>query len=280
MNFVGIIVVKQERKGTLMLSVFVCENQDMFLNRIAEGICDYIRVEKLDASIVCATSSPNKILEYLQEKSVFGLYFLALELDADFNGFQLATEIRKYDPRAFIVIVTNDSESRHLSFKYAIEALDYITKDRADFNSRLCNCVRVAYDRHLENMANRTKTLEVKLSEDIQLKNKIRISKGEFAYLDYNEIFYITVTAGKSHQISIHAVSGLYVSRGELSKIQELLDSRFARCFKSYIVNTQKIQSVSIREGKIRLINGQELYISRTYIEQVRDKLKTGINFA
>lgn len=225
-----------------MLSIFICEDQEPFLNRIYECISEYINDKQLDVTIACSTPFPDILLEYLQENSVFGLYFLDLELNATMDGFQLATEIRKYDPRAFIVIVTSDLESKHLSFKYVIEAMDYVTKDMVDFNNRICNCVSIANDRHIERMSYCTKKLEVKLSEDARLKNKIKISKGEFAYLDFDDIFYIEVTAGKAHQITVHAATGQYESRSDLNKIQKSLDNRFVRCYKSFIVNIKKIQ--------------------------------------
>ncbi|MCL1842593.1 MAG: LytTR family DNA-binding domain-containing protein [Defluviitaleaceae bacterium] len=256
-----------------MLSIFVCEDQDDFLSRITECISNYIKHEQLDAVIACATPSPNEIVEFLKTANVYGLYFLDLHLNAKTDGFQLATEIRKYDPRAFIVIVTNDLESKHLSFKYVIEAMDYVTKDMDDFDYRLRDCVRVAYDRHLERFASRAKKLELKLAEDAILKNKTIIPKAEFVYLDYDDVVYIEASAEKPHHITVYAASGRYISRADLRKLLKSLDNRFVRCHKSYIVNTKKIQSLSIREARIGLMTGPRLPIGRAYIEDVRESM-------
>ncbi|MCL1884410.1 MAG: LytTR family DNA-binding domain-containing protein [Defluviitaleaceae bacterium] len=254
-----------------MLSVFICEDQEEFLNRISYCISEYISTNQLDAIVKCATPSPNEILKHLQEGSALGLYFLDLDLKSSIDGFKLATEIRKYDPRAFIVICTSDADSKHLSFKYVIEVMDYITKDVDDFNERLCACVDVAYYRHMEGMGR--KKLEIKVSEDIELKNKTRFLKGEFVYLDYEDILYIEVTAGRAHHITIHTIMDSYTMRGSLNKIQKSLDNQFVRCYKSCIVNVKKIQSINSSDGKVSLINGKQLCVGRSYIEQIRQTI-------
>ena len=45
------------------------------------------------------------------------------------TGLTLAQEIRKYDPRGFIIFVTTHSEMSYMTFIYKLEALDFILKD-------------------------------------------------------------------------------------------------------------------------------------------------------
>lgn len=50
------------------------------------------------------------------------------------NGFELAQEIRKFDPRGFIIFITTHAELSYMTFTYKVEALDYIIKDDIDLS--------------------------------------------------------------------------------------------------------------------------------------------------
>lgn len=256
-----------------MLSVFICEDNEKFLNRIGKYVDNLIKAEKLNAAIACATPDPHKLLEHIQRNEVFGLYFLDLDLGCEVNGFQLAEKIRRYDPRVFIVIVTSDGESKHLSFKYVIEAMDYITKDAVDFEERICKCVLTAYQRHSERKGRKTDKLSLKLSEDVLSKDSVLFSKGSTILLDFSDITHIEVTPGKAHNVTVYCTSNKYFARHDLGKIHTLLDARFVRCHRAHIVNVEKIFNFNPEKRKILLNNDEELDMGGTYIEHVRQGL-------
>ena len=60
---------------------------------------------------------------------------MANDLGADINGINLGEEIRQLDPTGYIIFITTHAELSHLTFKYKVEALDYIIKD--DFSEDL-----------------------------------------------------------------------------------------------------------------------------------------------
>ncbi|MCL2226484.1 MAG: response regulator transcription factor [Oscillospiraceae bacterium] len=256
-----------------MLSVFICEDNEEFLSRIKKYIDNFIKSENLNAAIACATTNPDKLLEYIRDSEVFGLYFVDLDLQCEINGFRLAEKIRRYDPRAFIVIVTSDSQSKQLSFEYVIEAMDYITKDAHDLEKRICNCVLTAYQRYSERIGRKADKLSLKLAEDAAAKDARLFSKGSTILLDYSDIIYIEVTPGKAHHVTVHCTSNKYVARHELNKIHPLLDMRFVRCHRAYIVNVEKIFNFNSEKRKLWLNNGEELDMGGTYVEQVRQGL-------
>ena len=255
-----------------MLTVFICEDNEVFLNRIKTYITSIIKKEKITATIACATPNPNEILDYIKRNKVIGLYFLDLDLGCETNGFELADKIRKHDPRAFIVIVTSDSESKQLSFEYVIEAMDYITKGTHNFGERIKNCVITAHQRCSEH--NRTaKKLSIKLFENVTAQDDVVLYKGSIIHLDCTDIFYIEVNPGRAHQVTIHCSMNNFVTRSDLSKIHPLLDSRFVRCHKSCIVNVEKIFNFNPEKGKLWLSNGKELDMGGTYVSHVRQGL-------
>jgi two-component system response regulator AgrA len=248
--------------------VFICEDNREFLSHIEECVNGFIKQEKLNASLACAATNPNEILDYINKNNVCGLYFLDLDLQCEINGFQLASEIRKHDPRAFIVIVTSDSDSRQMSFEYVIEAMDYITKNAPNLDVRICNCIKTAYTRHIERIERVTEKLIVKLAENS------KFPKGSIAHLDFLDILYIETTPNKAHHITVHCTSDTFTVRHDLNKIHSQLDSRFVRCHRSTIINVEKISNFNPEKSKVWLSNEKELDIGGTYLGVLRQGLK------
>jgi len=56
--------------------------------------------------IALCTDSANDIVRYIKDKHVDGLYFLDIELNSKHNGVEVASTIRTFDPRGYIVFVT------------------------------------------------------------------------------------------------------------------------------------------------------------------------------
>lgn len=109
-----------------MLPIYICEDNSVQLSYFEKIINNYLLMEELDMEIVCATTSPEEILKVQSRFHGIGLYFLDIELNSDMDGFGLAEEIRKKDPRGYIVFITTHSELSYLSFERHVEAMDYI----------------------------------------------------------------------------------------------------------------------------------------------------------
>jgi len=256
-----------------LLDIFICEDSSEFLYRIEKIVGNCIKTEKLNATIACTTTHPKKILQYIKQNKVFGLYFLDLDLKCDMNGFQLADEIRKHDPRAFIVIITSDSESKSLSFEYIIEAMDYITKGIFNFEERICNCLCTAHSRYTERNKCMSEKLCLKLSEDTVISGDTELTRGSTVYVDFADILFIETTPSKTHQIIVNCISAKYMSRNDLNKVISLLDEKFVRCHKSFIVNVGKILNFNPDKRKLWLTDGTVLDMGGVYVEHVRNGL-------
>lgn len=74
--------------------------------------------------IVLVVSNAEEVLNFLEQNNA-DCYFLVIELGSGSNGIQLASEIKKKDPLASIILITDYSETLKLTFKYKIAALDY-----------------------------------------------------------------------------------------------------------------------------------------------------------
>lgn len=86
--------------------------------------------------------------------------------------------------------------------------------------------------------------------------------------LDPAEVLYVE---SNDDEVWIHtADGGAYRTKTRISQWEALLDRRFLRIHRSYIVNTEQIEEV--RPTRIR-IGGIEIEISRKYKEEVRRRL-------
>jgi|GEM_PF-2007678 len=107
--------------------------------------------------------------------------------------------------------------------------------------------------KHTKTVAELEKVKSIVTEGHIILKDKTKI------YL--NDLMYV-----KSEDHYLHAVSSdgkKHFVRGKLSQILSELPPNFAKCHRSYIVNTNYIQSV--QQGFITLKNKEEIPVSRSF---------------
>ncbi len=132
-----------------MLPVFICEDNRMQRERLTKYIEDYIMVEHFDMKLELSTGDPFELVSRMPTHQGMGLLFLDIDLgQPDMNGFELAQEIRKFDPRGFIILFTTHAELSYMTFTYKVEALDYIIKDDIDLlHDRVLACMKQAEER-------------------------------------------------------------------------------------------------------------------------------------
>lgn len=112
-----------------MLPVFICEDNRMQRERLTKYIEDYIMVEHFDMKLELSTGDPFELVSRMPTHQGMGLYFLDIDLgQPDMNGFELAQEIRKFDPRGFIIFITTHAELSYMTFTYKVEALITLLK--------------------------------------------------------------------------------------------------------------------------------------------------------
>ncbi|NVY53265.1 DHH family phosphoesterase [Listeria monocytogenes] len=149
-----------------MLPVFICEDNRMQRERLTKYIEDYIMVEHFDMKLELSTGDPFELVSRMPTHQGMGLYFLDIDLgQPDMNGFELAQEIRKFDPRGFIIFITTHAELSYMTFTYKVEALDYIIKDDIDLlHDRVLACMKQAvifldnYDEWAQGMDDRRRS--------------------------------------------------------------------------------------------------------------------------
>ena len=125
-----------------MLDIYICEDNKKQLSLFTGYIRDAVLIENLDMQIVLASSDPDEILEGMKASSNMGVFFLDIDLKSRINGLTLAQEIRKLQPRCFIIFITSHSEMGFLTFQYKVEPLDFIIKSSTeDIKRKIHDCL-------------------------------------------------------------------------------------------------------------------------------------------
>jgi len=231
-----------------MISIFICENNESYLDFVAGCVKEYIIKFNLgvDVELKLCVKRPDEILKFVEENKVNGLYFLDIELDNEKNGVLLAKAIKQNDPKAFIVFITSHEKYMQATLNQHIEPLDYIVKaDDGVVNKAIASCIKSAQQRYIDR------------SKDWSYSFKNQNSR--ITTCEYKKIlFFEKDGTTTSQRIILHAKNRQYKFYGTLSKVFEKLpNNTFLRCHKSYIVNLESLTS-SCRE---QLAQGQKYMV-------------------
>jgi len=81
---------------------------------------------------------------------------------------------------------------------------------------------------------------------------------------------------GARNYAELHAGSAQYIMRSSMRELEEMLSAHgFIRIHRSYLVNRKQVDALQQRRGEVllRLRDGTELPVGRTYREQVAQNL-------
>lgn len=237
-----------------MLNIIVCEDNNNQRNHIENIIRWELADLNINSSIELSTGSPKEVIDFLENTTNTYIYFLDVELSSDKNGIELAKEIRKYDPKGYIVFITSHSEMSLLTFQYKVQALDYIIKsDSETLRKRISECL-------LEVNTNFQK-INLKENDEITINFGNKITK-----FPLNDILFFETTE-IDHKLRIHTTEGHFEFYGKIKDIESRTSSDFYKTHRSYLVNTNKIKSIDKENHTILMINNETCYVSARYLK-------------
>ena len=248
-----------------MLSIYLCDDNAAQLNRYQTIIENLILIEEYDMQVQAAVTNPQELLELLSARQAANqlsadFYLLDIELHSDIDGFQLAQQIRKLDSRGFIVFITTHSEMAMLTFRYQIEAMDFILKDESwNIGPRIHSCLKAALERH--NHSADIAMLSFKMGS-----HTVQIEQDSILYITASQI---------PHKILIVTRNGTKELYGTLSKCMSSLTEQFIRCHKAFIVNIRHIQDIDRNTLTLHLTGGQTCIASTRGIQSVIQAMNT-----
>ncbi|EOH80834.1 LytR/AlgR family response regulator transcription factor [Enterococcus malodoratus] len=246
-----------------MLGVFICEDNEIQRNQIESFIRRYLLIEELDMEIKVSTDKPEEILVYLEKHpDSRGIYFLDVDLKCAMNGIQLGAKIRERDLHGKIVFITTHDELLALTFKYKVEAMDYILKEGEiiEIREKIQDALKQA-QRHFQKEAE-------KADDFIQLKigSQIRV-------FDLQQVMFFE-TAPTPHKLILHLSNSTLEFYGKINDVPSL-SSLLVRIHKSYVINYRNIELIDKKKREVTMTNGEKCLLSIRLIKQLESTIKT-----
>ena len=243
-----------------MLEICLCEDQIAIRQQLSGWISGFCMLSDLDVCLSLATDNPTLVLEYAKSVTNPVLFFLDIDLGHELNGMDLAREIRELNKESFIVFITTKSEMAPLTFKYQLEALDFIIKDEAEdeIRQRLISSIKTAIKRHVKPVDG--KVLQIKTDDKV-------------VALPMSEILYIETTPVR-YKLKLHTATRRLSINGELKKMAGEVDERFVRAHQSYLVNRDHIKEIDYSGNMITLTDGSEIPLSRSGKKLLRELMR------
>lgn len=232
-----------------MLSIFICERNNLERLKLEEIIRNYLMIEEFDMCLKISTNNPLDIINYLKTSpQIRGIYFLDVDLGHSINGFQLGSFIREHDLDGKIIFITSHYELLTFIFTYKIEALDYILKNNPEnIQKRIYEALKQAQKHYEFSAITETKLIKLKID------NQIRIFPLE-------NILFIE-TSPIPHKLILHLTDKTLNFYGKISTMTEH-SPMLVRTHKSYVVNLLNIQSIDSTNRQIIMNNGEICYVS------------------
>lgn len=235
------------------MNVCICENDDVYRQTMCSLVADIRKENGMGCGGVFEIESAEEALAYVHMNDGLTLYFLNMDLGKELYGLEIAKEIRERDRGSAIVFITRFAAQAQMTFKYKLQALDYIVKGSVGLRSRIEDCLLIA---------------NAMFSSDLKRKKLQLSGKSEMVSIPMNDIYFLE-SSNSSHRICIHHAHGCYEGRGTLKEFYGRLDGNFMYCHKSFIVNREKIQAIDMRERKIFFENGSSCWYSKEYARKI-----------
>lgn len=234
-----------------MVPVYICDDNleaKKYLARVVENI---IMIQGYDMKMVLAAGDPEEVLAHKEQYPGRAVYFLDVDLQNEqYNGFTLAKRIRELDPRGYLVFVTTHEEMIYETFRFRLEAMNYLIKDEpAKLNMQIRECLD-------------------EINRLISCENRgqgsyYTVKAGEGSYqVPLEDIIYFETT-GANHRIILHAKNRVLEFRGYLNTIEEEVGSGFLKVHRSYLIQLDKIEQIHYAEQKVIMNDGSICLLSR-----------------
>ena len=231
-----------------MLHIAICDDEETIVQTNREITEDCLRQCGSIGQIELYTNSANLLCDITEDGFFFDLILLDIEMPES-TGMEIAARIKPFLPEVKIIFITSHIE-------YAIDAFElsifrYVPKN--DITTRLFPAIRDA-----------VRLIELEGGKTYTIQTNSRLEK-----IPCKDIYYIE-RDGKNACIT--AAHDLFKVRRSLGQVFEELDAEeFIYIDRGCIVNL--IHIIQIKGGMAVLKNGTPLPISRSHLQEVKEKI-------
>lgn len=198
------------REGDLHMHmrIGICDDDIEEAANLKKIVKEYLSLQNID----CTINSCSLPKVFLEEYQMLDLLFLDIEMP-EYNGLEVAKEIRKKDSEMRIVFLTSHRE--YIQKAFVVRAYRYLYKP---YRKREI----------IEVLENTKKEMQAVAGIYIEKKN------GEQQFVPFRNILYMEALGDG---VAVCLENGYIVTRKTLKNWMEILPEEFYQCHKSYIVN-------------------------------------------
>lgn len=231
-----------------MLKIAICDDNRNDLNTISYYIKSSVYGKK-EQSTIYEYTNPEEMLEK-DRQYFFDVFFLDILLEGT-TGFEVASKIKMYNDKAYIVFVTIDQELVYDSFKYM--PFGFLRKNRTEYIKEDINDIilRIQY------MKNKEKNIVLELP---YTERKIVSCKEVIMLLSHRN--YIIVCLKNNEEFKV---------RGTIKKWEELLkDTQILRVNRTCLVNIEYI--LKLDKNNIYISSNKIIPLGKKYADFFLEK--------
>ena len=231
-----------------MVKIAICDDEEKSVVLHEKIVKECLQLAGIGYEITTYTQSQNLLYDITDDAFFYDLILLDIEMPG-ISGMEIPQQIKGYLPNVRIIFVTSHTE-------YAIDAFElsifrYVPKNNLEV--KLTAAVIDA-----------AKLIELEAGQEYTIQTANRMEK-----IPYKDIFYIQ-RDGKN--ASIVSNTGTSKVRKSLQQVfEELNTPEFIFIDRGYIVNI--IQIMKISDSTAILKNGEQLPISRSHLQEVKQKI-------
>ena len=231
-----------------VIQIAICDDEEKSVALHERIVKECLQAEGIGYAITTYTQSRNLLYDITDDGFFYDLILLDIEMPG-ISGMEIPQQLKGFLPNVRIIFVTSHAE-------YAIDAFElsifrYVPKNNLEV--KLAAAVIDA-----------AKLIELEAGQEYTIQTASRMEK-----IPYKDIFYIQ-RDGKN--ASIISSVGIAKVRKSLQQVfDELNTPEFIFVDRGCIVNI--IQIMKISDGMVVLKNGEQLPISRSHLQEVKQKI-------
>ena len=236
-----------------VIKIAICDDEEKAVALHERIVKSCLQSQGIGYEITTYTQSRNLLYDITDDGFFYDLILLDIEMPG-ISGMEIPQQLKGFLPNVRIIFVTSHTE-------YAIDAFElsifrYVPKNNLEV--KLAAAVTDA-----------AKLIELEAGQEYTIQTASRMEK-----IPYKDIFYIQ-RDGKN--ASIISSVGIAKVRKSLQQVfDELNTPEFIFVDRGCIVNIIHIMKIS--DGMVVLKNGEQLPISRSHLQEVKQKINRLIN--
>lgn len=239
-----------------MMPIFICEDDPRQREQLLEIVENYVMIEALDMRVELATADPFELVACLADNpGHVGIYLLDIDLNSELNGIELAAKIREFDDLGKIIFVTTHAELAPMTFRYKVEAYDYIVKSgHEELKQQIIACL---------------KSIDERQAVSAEAKEQFVFKSGsKTRSVSHQDILFFE-TMPTPHVIGLHTHQGFYQFYGRLKEINQVIPS-LVRVHKSILANLEMVVAVDADHYLLEFADGQSCPVAISKLRKLQ----------